>query len=154
MGSRPPAPLRRWQLGARVVPGDLCSVKTESLEAVLRLRAPFQPRGALLLLGYLACWNPAQLGTLDLGTFEVQHETLAQARVWGSGGCLELQHEIGPRGEEAAARLRSTQLGQDSGAGTVSVEQCQHVPFTHIQAAGSRTSYGGWTRIRLALLQF
>lgn len=89
VGSRPPAPLRRWQLGARVVPRDLCRGETASLEAV-RLRAPF------LLLGSLACRPPAPLGTLDLGTFEVQHETLAKARVWGPGRCLELQGEVGP----------------------------------------------------------
>ena len=40
MGSRPPAPLRRRQLGARVVPRDLCTGETANLEAVLRLRAP------------------------------------------------------------------------------------------------------------------
>lgn len=97
-----------------------------------------------------ASWGlaPAHLETLDLGTFEVQHETLAQAWVWGPRRCLELQREIGPGGEEAATRLRSPKLGQDSGAGTVPVEQCQHVPFAHIQAAGSRTRYGGWTTIR------
>lgn len=89
VGSRPPAPLWRWQLGARVVPRDLCRGETASLEAV-RLRAPF------LLLGSLACRPPAPLGTLDLGTFEMQHETLAKARVWGPGRCLELQGEVGP----------------------------------------------------------
>ena len=91
--------------------------------------------------------TPSHLGTLGLGTFEVQHETLAQARVWGSGRCLELQREVGPRGEEAAARLRPSQLGQDSGAGTVPVEQRQHIPFAHIQAAGNGTRYGGWVTI-------
>ena len=47
MGGRPPAPLRRRQLGARVVPRDFCRGQTASLEAVLRLRAPFQLRGPL-----------------------------------------------------------------------------------------------------------
>lgn len=41
VGSCPPAPLRRWQFGARVVPRDLCRGETASLEDVLRLRAPF-----------------------------------------------------------------------------------------------------------------
>ena len=54
----------------------------------------------------LTCGTPAHLETLGLRTFEVQHETLAQARVGGSGRCLELQRKVGPRGEEAAARLR------------------------------------------------
>lgn len=42
VGGRPPAPLRGWQLGARVVPRDLCRGKTESLDATLRMT-----RGAL-----------------------------------------------------------------------------------------------------------
>lgn len=50
MGSRPPAPLRRGQLGARVVPRDLCRGETASWEAV-RLRTPF-------LLGALSCQHP------------------------------------------------------------------------------------------------
>lgn len=84
-------------------------------------------QGALLasgvsLLRTLASRTPAHLGTLDPGTFEVQNEALAKARVWGSRRSLELQREVGPRGEEAAERLRSPQLGQDSGAGTVPIK--------------------------------
>lgn len=94
-----------------------------------------------LLPGSPACWTPAHFRTLGFGTFEVQHEPLPQAWVWGTWRCLELQREVGPRGEEAAARLRSPQLGQDSGAGTVPIEQSQHVPFAHIQAAG------GWDQM-------
>ena len=92
-------------------------------------------QGALPASGAsLTCGTSDHLGTLGLCTFEVQHETLAQARVGGSGRCLELQREVGPRGEEAAARLRPSQLGQDSGTGTVPIEQRQHIPFAHIQA--------------------
>lgn len=99
-------------------------------------------QGALPALGAsLTCGTSDHLGTLGLRTFEVQHETLAQARVGGSGRCLELQREVGPRGEEAAARLRPSQLGQDSGTGTVPIEQRQHIPFAHIQAAGWGMDY-------------
>lgn len=80
------------------------------------------PASGVSLLGTLACRTPAHLGTLYLGTFEMQNEALAKAWVWGSRRSLELQREVGPRGEEAAARLRSPQLGQDSGAGTVPVK--------------------------------
>lgn len=80
------------------------------------------PASGVSLLGALACRTPVHLGTLDLDTFEVQNEALAKARVWGSRRSLELQREVRPRGKEAAARLRSPQLGQDSGAGTVPVK--------------------------------
>lgn len=91
VGSRPPAPLWRGQLRARVVPRDLCRGETASLEAVLRLTQGALPdSGALLLPGSLACRAPARFRTLDLGTFEMQHETLPQARVWGPWRCLEL----------------------------------------------------------------
>jgi hypothetical protein len=74
------------------------------------------------LPGSLVCGTSAHLGTLSRGTFEVQYEALAQTRIWGPRRGLELQREIRPRGEEAAARLRSSQLSQDSGTGTVPVE--------------------------------
>lgn len=140
VGGCPPAPLRGWQLGARVVPRDLCRGKTEFGGCPANDSGSPSSLGDLELLPRsLACRTPAHFRSLDLGTFEVQHETLPQAGVWGPWRCLELQREVGPRGEEAAARLGSPQLGQDSGAGTVPVEQCQHVPFAHIQAAGSGT---------------
>lgn len=91
VGGRPPAPLRRWQLWARVVPRNLCRGETASLEAVGRpTQGSLPASGTTLLPGSLACRTPAQFRTLDLGTFEMQHETLPQARVRGPWRCLEL----------------------------------------------------------------